>query len=327
MDKMLRIKDNNILFIAPKFYNYHNDIISHLQQKDAKVAFFTEDIYTPLYRFLNRIIPSFALLLKNNYLNRILDNIGTNTYDIIFVIRGGILSPEALNTIKLKLPQVKLIMYQWDSNAQSNYSDKIKYFDSVQTFDKKDALKYNLEYLPLYYTKQYEDIFNSDKIKEYDLVFYGSYHSDRLEIIKNFDKLFIDYNLKFKYHLYITKMSLFRLMVSGKIRINDLKYLKTYAVDNNIILDDYRKTTTVLDIELNIQSGLTMRTFEALGSGLNLITTNKSIKDEIFYNDENIMIIDRNKLNINLSFFKINNQKHVCITNYSFENWISKVFK
>lgn len=318
--------NKKILFIAPKFYNYHNDIISYLEQKGAIVTFFAEDIYTPLYRFSNKLFPKFATYIKNQYTNSILENLDTNIYDIVFVIRGGVLSTKVLEAIKLKLPKAKFVMYQWDSNNQSNYKDKIKYFDIVKTFDQEDALKYKLEYLPLFYTKQYQDVLENQQIKEYDLVFYGAYHSDRLDIIKYFDKKFKDNNLVFKYHLYITKMALFRLVLKGQIKFKDLKYLKTYAVTTNEILDVYKKSTSVLDIELNIQNGLTMRTFETLGSGLKLVTTNQNIKNEDFYDENIIMVIDRNNLNVDIGFF-INNLKfNLDFKEYLFDSWLNKIF-
>lgn len=73
-----------------------------------------------------------------------------NAYDIVFVIRGGILSPYVMDKIKINLPNAKYIMYQWDSNNQSKYEDIIKYFDIVKTFDRKDSKNFNIEYLPLY---------------------------------------------------------------------------------------------------------------------------------------------------------------------------------
>lgn len=93
------------------------------------------------------------------------------------------------------------------------------------------------------------------------------------------------------------------------------------------IIDIYSQSFSVLDIELNIQSGLTMRTFETLGAGLKLITTNKNIQNEPFYNQHNIAIIDRLYYNVDLNFFSdsfLNNDKFV---QYSFKNWCDNLFK
>jgi hypothetical protein len=320
------IQGKNILFIAPKFYNYHTDIINFLEKSQARVTFFPEDVYTPVYRFFNRVFPIIATYIKNKYLNLLLKNIKINRYDIVFVIRGGILMPLSLEQIKTDLPNAKFIMYQWDSDKQSNYKDKIKYFDIVMTFDKEDAINYNIEYLPLFYTQQYQDVLIDKKKKKFDLVFYGAYHSNRLEIIKYLDKFFIDNDLVFKHHLYITKLGLIRMLAIGKVKLKDLKFLKIHSVDSNEILNSYKRTVSVLDIELNIQSGLTMRTFEALGAGVKLITTNTKIIDEPFYDKNVAMVIDRINPDIDINFFNNNLTVDKNFRKYSFDNWLNNIF-
>ena len=122
-------------------------------------------------------------------------------------------------------------------------------------------------------------------------------------------------------------MALFRLLCFGVVKFKDLGYLKTYSVGMDEILNVYKESLATLDIELTIQYGLTMRTFEALGAGLKLITTNKNIKDEPFYNDQNITILDRNHLHIDLDFFKNDFQSDLAFERYLFENWFNNVFE
>lgn len=298
-----------------------------MESKNAKVTFYSEDIYTPLYRISNRILPLFAKYLKQKYVDKMLHNITQDLYDFVFVIRGGILSPFIMDKLKQKLPYTKFIMYQWDSNKQSQYQDIIQYFDIVKTFDKNDAYNFDIGYLPLYYSKEYENLKYNKSEKIYDISFFGAYHSDRLKIIKFVEKFCILNKLEFKYHLYITKMGLFRLFCLGIIKVSDMKYFKTYTVGIKEILNVYSHSFSILDIELNIQNGLTMRTFEALGSGLKLITTNKNIINEPFYNEENITILHRNDLNLNLNFFKKSFCNDANIEQYTFKNWFYNLFE
>ncbi len=324
---MIELSGKKILFIAPKFYTYHEEIIDFMKSKKASVTFYAEDIYTPLYRMSNKIFPSFANSIKDNYKSDILKSVSNDSYDLVFVIRGGILTPSVMENLKKKLPFAKFVMYQWDSNQQSKYESIIKYFDIVKTFDKEDAKKYGLEYLPLFYTKRYDDVAKNKQSRRYDIVFYGAYHSDRLESIKHIDEFCKKNNLIFRYHLYITKMAFFRLFCLRKIKIQDLQYLKTYSVKIDDILDIYKKSFAILDIELNIQNGLTMRTFESLGAQLKLITTNINIKNEPFYNDKNITILNRNDLKIDLEFFQNDFIADVNFQKYLFENWFNSLFK
>lgn len=324
---MIDLFGKKILFIAPKFYNYHTQIINFIKSQHATVTFYPEDIYSPVYRVSKKLLPSFATYLKNKYCNSIIKSVLPNAYDIVLVIRGGILSPLAMESLRQLLPNSQFVMYQWDSNAQSNYKPIISYFDRVKTFDKEDAKKFGLDYLPLFYTQQYDEIAKNKLPKKYDLIFYGAYHSDRLNIIKSIDTFCRDNNLIFKHHLYITKMALFRLVCSRVLTIKDLTYLKTYSVDIDHILNVYKESFATLDIELNIQHGLTMRTFEALGAGLKLITTNEKIKEEPFYNTQNIAILQRNDLKIDLNFFKNPFLSNTIFVQYLFENWFTNLFE
>ena len=47
-----------------------------------------------------------------------------------------------------------------------------------------------------------------------------------------------------------------------------------------------------------------MRTFESLGAGRKLITTNPEIRKYPFYNQDNICVIDRKNIVLNTNFFK-----------------------
>ena len=48
-----------------------------------------------------------------------------------------------------------------------------------------------------------------------------------------------------------------------------------------------------------------MRTFESVGSGKKLITTNSEIKKYPFYNPNNIFVIDRNNIQLDVAFFDL----------------------
>ena len=86
----------------------------------------------------------------------------------------------------------------------------------------------------------------------------------------------------------------------------------------------------IFDIEHPLQRGLTIRSIEALGAGKKLITTNKSIVEEDFYNPKNIYILDRESLlEIPLSFFDSPFQPIAedIYYKYSISGWIDEIFQ
>ena len=168
-DININIKNKNILFIGPKFHQYHTEIIKVIESNGASVSFYAEDIYFPLYRIMCRLVPKISKKIRFNYANSILKNIKSDEYDIVFVIRGGILFSRELEIMKKKLSNAKFVMYQWDSMKQSQYQSIIKYFDVVKTVDQNDAKKYNLEYLTLFCTRDYIEVGLIKKEKLYKL--------------------------------------------------------------------------------------------------------------------------------------------------------------
>lgn len=323
---MINLSGKKILFIGPEYYDYHTNIIQKLESFGANIDYYPEMINNFTQRAAKIIKREFRKWVQQRYLNVILKKIASQHYDIFFLIRGEIITPEFIEKIKNFSPDVYCVMYQWDSVTHNNYLSKLSYFDQISTFDKTDAQKYAINYLPLFYTDQYKNIAHLTLGATYDIVFYGAYHSDRLQIIKQIDKQAKEQNLNFYHHLYITKFSLFRGLLTGVIKKTDLPFLKTFTVPSSIIHNAYSQTKAVLDIEMKNQNGLTIRTLEVLGSNLKLITTNANIADEPFYDSKRIMIIDRKKIKLESSFFENNLVWDTEIEQYHIDNWLSNIF-
>jgi hypothetical protein len=320
------LENKKVLFIAPVFYQYHKEIIKTLESFGAEVKFYPEIKQSIWFRLSQKVSHQLKSYIEQKHRRGLLAEIKKDEFDLVFIIRGGYFDQSFLQALKQKLSQARFVMYQWDSVSQNNYLPLIPYFDRVQTFDMKDAKQYKLDYLPLFYAEEYASLKYQKQKKEYDIVFYGAYHSDRLDVVKAVSALCKQHDLVFKSHLYITKLALIRLLVTGVINYKDKQFLKTYSVPANEIVDTYKRTTAVLDIELSIQDGLTIRTFEVLGAGLKLLTTNDNIRQETFFDDNRILVIDRQNVAITPSFFKANEEQgKVDFEQYHINNWLKKV--
>jgi hypothetical protein len=291
----------------------------------ADVTFFSEMEQSVAYRVLKKISKKLKKRFEKNHINKLLLESKKKTFDAVMVIRGGYFTPNIIAELKDNTKSATFYMYQWDSYRQNDYRDILPFFDVVSTFDYDDAEELNLSYQPLFYTDTYQKISTSEEKKIYDLVFYGAYHSDRLLIVKYFHQLFRDNDLIFKSHLFIKKIPLLFKLLKGEIKFKDLKFFKTYMVSPEEISGIYKKSEAVLDIELSIQSGLSMRTFEVLGSGVKLVTTNSNILNEDFYNSTQIKVINRSDINIDLAFFSSETDK-IDLAKYHLDVWIERIF-
>jgi len=321
---MHQLNGKKILFIAPEFFNYHTEIISELEGSGAKVDFYKEKIRNPFYKVIVNSIPFIKSSIDNIFLNIMQNSIKTN-YDYVFLIKGEIVTPTFLNKIRSKNLKAKFILYQWDSvKFNLNFYTIYSIFDKVITFDIIDAKKLNIEYLPLFFTKKYQNI-KLNKKKEFDIVFFGTLHGDRLDVIKKIVKECDKYGLVFKYHLYIKKLLLLKKIFTLEIKLKELKYLRTSTVSSETIIQNYSQSTSVLDIQLLNQDGLTMRSIEVLGSGLKLITTNNNITNESIYNKSCVQLIDKNNISLEIDFFKV--PCEVNMHEYRLNEWLKKIFE
>lgn len=322
---MQDLKGKRVLFIAPIFYNYHNEIINTLKKFGAEVDFYAERSYSLFYEVSKKVSKFQHNRNINNYLENILFSL-SDGYDFVFIIRGEILTVEFLKKLREKNLNAKFIMYQWDTSVNNlNFLKLIPFFDKVLTFDRPDAIKYSIDYLPLFYIDIYKNLVLESQ-KKYDIVFFGGFHSDRLNIVKKVDSEAKKLGLSFKHHLFISPIILIKKFLFSEIKISDFKYIKLYSVSNYKILDTYKKSKSVLDIEYNGQNGYTIRTFETLGSGLKLITTNGNILNEDFFDSSQIYFLDRNNIKLDKKFFISENRKIRDIQLYAIDEWIKNIF-
>ncbi|MBY8270390.1 hypothetical protein KW521_13555 [Vibrio fluvialis] len=323
------LEDKRVLLVAPKFYIYHKEIIKELESMGAGVVFFPEIEHTVYSRIAAKVSPSYyheKVVVPHR--RKVIAAAKTNKFDYVFIIRGGYFDATFMTQLREHCLDACFILYQWDSARQNDYRAIIPYFDYVSTFDIEDSKELQIDYRPLFCISQYSSMATAtDKITDYDLCFVGAFHSDRLEVVKFFDQHLKEKRRSFYCHMYITKLALLVRLLTGKIKLRDVKYFKTYPLDVSCVANLYQRSSAVLDVELNIQSGLSVRTFEVLGSHTKLITTNKNIKGHSFYDPDIVYVIDRTKLTYYDCFFNIEALKgKFYMDHYSLRDWLVSTF-
>ena len=327
----MNLNAKNILLIAPRFFDYELEIQNALEKLGASVDFFDD---RPDNNFLTKVFirlrftPLIKYKIKKHYDN-ICDHIKSKKYDCIFVVSPEALDRNKLEKIKLLQPDAENILYMYDSFSNKKVSEIIPAFDKVFTFDIEDAESFDLEFLPLFYIKDYENI-NKCAQYDYDLCFVATAHSDRYSIGKKIEEKIKSYKLTmFSFYflnsriMYWGRKLFFRKFAYGKIKDFSFKVL-----DKKKLLFIIEKSKVILDINHPRQRGLTMRTMEALGARKKMITTNQYIKSYDFFNENNILVIDRNDIKLPKDFFDtdyIQPSKEI-YEKYSLDNWLKKIF-
>lgn len=270
--------------------------------------------------------------VQDEYYHREISNL-KHDYDYILVIRGEYTTKNALKELKNRFGRAKLVLYMWDSIQNNHHiEEKWPLFDRVYTFDRKDYLQYldKIGFIPLFYCEEYvkEAFFDN---YEYDLAFIGTAHGDRPKIIKAIKQECENKGLKIFCYLYCPHILVFYY---NKIFNRDYKRitrsdLNFKMLPQKTIYEIYSKSKCIVDIEIKTQTGLTMRTMDVLGLKRKLITTNTDIINYDFYNTNNIMILDREKAELNEEFLKkpYEELNEKVYNKYSMKNWLIQLLK
>jgi hypothetical protein len=313
------LENKKILFIAPIFYGYEKVISEQLKKEGASVIFYPEREDGISYKLVSNFRKNNLKQFQEKYYTNIFNEIKGTKIDYLFVIRGFLMPLSFIEKMKSCFPKALLIMHQWDSMRNNNYEKYIGQFDKFFSFDPIDCKNYpSLIYLPNFFLPDYADSVKRKII--YDLSFIGWAYEERIKIVNKITR-----QLKGKkifVYSYLPLLTHIKNIFRGVL----LKEAKILPIPLNDVLKVVQQSFCVLDIADSAQTGYTYRSIDAIAAGKKLITTNTYIKQEKFYNERNVMIIDRSNPQINLDFFETAFVK-INIEDYSLDKWIKNIFE
>lgn len=304
---MISLKDKKILFLSVSFFKYERAIAKRLSELGAKVDFYDErpsnsNFSKGIIRFNKKLYQ----LQIHKYYKKILEEIQGKKYDYFLLIKGEATPAFFLEEIKRNNSHMEMIHYNFDPLTEYPLLiSNLQYFDKKFTFERSDTQKYNLHFRPLFYLDEYRDSNHEFQDFEYDVVFIGSAHTDRYVVGEKVKSVADKLNLKSFFYYYAMGRTAFKLkkLFDKNMKQFDLKKVSFEKLNHEQIIDYYKKSKAVLDINKPFQNGLTIRTFEVLAAGRKLITTNEDIRNYPFYNPNNILIIDRENVELRPDFF------------------------
>ena len=152
----------------------------------------------------------------------------------------------------------------------------------VWTFDQNDALKYGIRYHPQIYSRKLSQSSHSVK-QSYDAFFVGQ-DKGRLSFLKSLKNIFDSIGLVLKLHIIRDDNVIYKH--------EDLFLLASKPLGYDEYLNELNRSNCIIEIVQSGQSGLTLRSLEALFFGKKLLTNNRSIIEYDFFLPSNIFIID-----------------------------------
>lgn len=327
------LENKRILFISPRFFNYEVSIKEKLEVLGANVSFYDErpnnktstKVILRLFRKgLNKAV--------NKHYKNILNEINGKEFNFLFILKGESTPSFFLEQFKIKNPKAQLIFYSYDSlKNNSNAKFNFKYFDSAFSFDKQDVDEHPiLKFRPLFFSDEYS--FKGQIENKYDISFIGTAHSDRYSLVKKILLKLKESKPALKSYSFFYCQSRwyyrFRKVFDKDFHTVNVADLSFISLDVREVSRIFSESKCIIDIQHPNQTGLTMRTFEALGSRKKIITTNKEILSYDFYDSRNILIVDRRAPTVSPAFLLTDYIEidHEILERYTLRNWIAEVF-
>lgn len=316
-----------IALISLDYYRYDKYIISAMKELDIEAIHI--DIYANRYRYPNLWVRLKNLItksffntnIKRTHLEKLIKNAlsKNDKFDKIVIIHAEWLSPETLKFCKHTSNE--MIAYHYDGiQRMPSITDTFKYFDKIYSYDRNDAEKYNLKFIPNYIYEQMED----RNLHEQKIAFNISSLDKRTPILEKIAKILENKN--YPYEFLIVNRNHFNFYTQ-KFKTK-IKYLNK-MVSRDEVLEKIKRSNLMVDIQRPEQIGLTFRVFEALGHHKKLITTNKDIINYDFYNPANILIIDPENIEIPDEFLYSKYEKvpdHI-LNKYHVKTWVKQILE
>jgi hypothetical protein len=303
---MQKLLGKKILFIGPQFFGYEKDIEKELRRQGAEVDFLPDRPFTSsVMKAVTRFRREWILPLADRFFLDAVEAFGRSHYDLIFAVQGEGLSVKTLTILRTLFPKARLVWYLWDSlGNKKSLVPNLSAFDECHTFDAKDANSYGMNFRPLFFSPG----FSRDAAPNFQhhLSFIGTAHSDRFRIVSNMVAALPE-ETKCYWYLYLQAPWVFwaHKLGNSAYRGASMNNFRFDPLSKQEVQSVFFDSFAILDIEHPRQTGLTMRTFETMGAGKKLVTTNALVKETDFYNPENILVIERDSVpNFPDSFFR-----------------------
>lgn len=322
-----------ILLITPNFFDYPTQMCEELKRMGHEVDWYDDRPSTNSFvKAIIRIDKNYINGMIARYFAKMMEEIAGKRYDVVLLVSGQSLSftEGMMERLKESQKQAIFVLYQWDSMRNFPYIAKIqKYFDRCYSFDKNDVKSYNLKFLPLFYTKRYEDIGKKKDVQyKYDLMFVGTAHPKKYKYVREMsEKLRPAYPDQFIYFFFPSRL----VYIYRKVKNPELKNAKYsefhYIPINGPEMDKLlTESKCVLDSAQDGQIGLTIRVLETLGAKRKIITTNQDVVNYDFYREENVYVYN-GEFDLNAPFFKkpYKEIEENVYERYALRNWLKEL--
>jgi hypothetical protein len=282
-----------IAIIGPSFFSYVQAIRNEFQKRGVFCQSYDErHSNSILAKIVYRLDLTWLIAKKRvQHLNRIIQDISGQKFTDVLLVDVEVVDKEFVKT--LHGLGIRVHVYMWDSaKNKKRFTSYLAETSSRGSFDFHDCKTLGMTYIPLFA----EDLFrfhSRNDIRDIDISFCGTLHSDRSYHLKKLKKVAKKRRLKLELLTFFHSKALFAMKsLHNFSNVNFIRSISTKGFPKKVVAGSMRRSQYVFDIQHKGQGGLTARTFEALRSGAGLITFNKNVRSLPQIYQDRIHVID-----------------------------------
>ena len=282
------------------FYSYKDAIVNEMEKNGYSVDWFSDTIKLNVAESLfSLVFPIYKRKKFDRYFKKTISN---KKYDLVVIVFGGFYFREKhISILREAYQGTPIVYYAWDSVKNFPHTEElIKSCDKAFTFDEDDAKHYSIPLLPLFYIEKA----SLEREKKYKISIIATLFNKKIESINKVVRFTESIDNKYVFLKVKSKLHAIEMRIKNDGSFKGIKkYCSYQALSHREMIDVFEQSIAVVDFPIPNQTGLTIRTFEALALKCKVITTNANIKNYDFYTPNNILIIDDSTKEIPSSFF------------------------
>ncbi len=285
-----RARGKRVLFIGLSYYAYTARIAGSLREKGFEVTYYPQENRGFWSKTIRKLLPSLYRSRLRRYHARMVEKEIRGHYDYVFFLQIHNVAVEVVEKLRRSLPRARFLLYNWDSIATHDYRPYLRYLDAVFTFDRSDARRLGIHYLPLFALPEYLAAAGRTAAdRHHDIYFVGAIGTlERFTAIRRLDEYCRARNIRFAKHLHCSPAILTMLLRRGLY----LSGMTLRALSTRQVVALMNHSTAVFDFPNHRQSGYTMRLIENMCAGKKIVTSNPEVRKESFYTAEQFFVAE-----------------------------------
>lgn len=254
--------------------------------------------------FLVKLLTRLGILqsiggITQSYVERLARDILAYGADKVLIISPEMLRGRELEQLrdhlKKKAPDTRIVLYLWDSSSNRRLDQRmIDAADAAYSFDMVDCDNFNgLHHTPLFHFHSVDTPEPPERQpSKYDYCFVGTGRVRRVKILAEIIRRLKSDKKSFYIYLYAPSFLQYVMFKICAIRYRFDAPISRVRVPYETYLDIMTHSACVIDVEQENQNGLTIRTIDAIFSGLPLATSNRHVFEHDFYGYVPVKVFD-----------------------------------